>query len=245
MRHLSMLVLLVLCSALTVGAAPADREVVVTPVGELQADINSQGSTGVCVFGNDNPAAFAITDWIWGQESYKTLFYADPALCSVCTEGFTVESVTMYMNFKVEDVPITFDAMVDFEEAVPGQEAGCQVPGPAICTSPTYSITIDTAGLYAVSLPMTDICACAELGHWYGVGITFPNAFPETQRPDAVTDESPLGCVSYNDYGSGWLDAVTDFGFPGELIMYADIVCCSNPVPVDGATWGSIKSMFR
>lgn len=243
MSRVLMIFILLLFATSTAWAAPADREVEVTPLSDLPTQINPAGAAGICVFGNGNPAAYAITDWIWGAESYKYLFYADPALCSGCPEGFTIESVTMYMNFGPEDVPITFEAAVDFEEALPGQEAGCMIPGPAVCTSPTYSITIDTAGLYAINLPMGG-CACAEFGHWYGIGITFPNPFPETQRPDAVTDASPVGCTSYNDYGVGWQD-VLDFGFPGELIMNADIVCCANPVPVDGSTWGTIKSMFR
>ncbi len=106
-------------------------------------------------------------------------------------------------------------------------------------------MTIDNPGLYDIALPAGPDCDCAYFGYDYAVSINFPTLFPPTQRPDAVTDAAPVGCTSWNDYGEGWIDTATSFGFPGELVMYADLVCCSNPVPADEKSWGELKTIFK
>ena len=248
MKKLSIAVLTITCLVLVAGTALAAREVIVTPVTgdvtQYTPGISPSGADGVCQMGNLNPLAFAITDWVWGAEKYKYLYYADPAGCTACTEGFTVEAVTLYLQFGVEDVPVTFEARADFEEAIWDDALQCYYPGPEICVSPDYTVTIDAAGLYAISLPMDTACACAEFGHWYGISFEFLTSFDSDGRPDLITDEFPVGCVSWNDYGAGWED-LQDFGFPGEVSMTADIVCCANPVSTEKNTWGEIKAMFR
>lgn len=247
MRKLSIAVLSVLCLVLMTGPSfAADRQMTFTPVTGDPATINpgiqTSGANGACQMGNLNPIAFAITDWIWGAEKYKYMFYADPALCSACSDGFTVESVNLVMQFGPEDVPVTFDARVDFEEATWDDALQCNYPGPEICVSSVYTVTIDTPGLYNITLPMDTACACAHFGYWYGISFEFLTTFDSS--PDIVTDDTPVGCTSWNDYGAGWID-VLDFGFPGEISLSAEIVCCGNPVPVDESTWGNIKAMFR
>ncbi len=232
----------VLCLGLVLASAAlaADRTVTVTPVtGPVQSVVPSDAA-GVCTFGNNATPALAITDWIWGGESYATVFPAQQPTCATCAVGFTVEQVHFFMNFSVADVPATFNASVSFFEA--GGD-GCPAPTAEICTSPSYQVSITNPGLYDIALPLGP-CACAYFGFDYAVAINLPDAFPATMRPDAVTDSAPLGCVSYNDYGTGWTD-VSSFGFPGELIMYADIACCEPAVPDAEQSWGGLKSMYR
>lgn len=249
MNYLSKFVLIVFCLVLAAGSVmAADRQAIVTPVTGDPIAVNPSlaplGADGVCQMGNLNPIAFALTDWIWGAEIYKYMFYADPAQCAACTEGFTVESVNLVLQFGVEDVPSTFDCRVDFEEAIWDEALQCNLPGPEICVSSTYTVTIDTPGLYNITLPMDTACACAHFGYWYGIGFEFVTAFTSGMEPDIVVDEYPLGCTSYNDYGAGWIDTI-DFGFPGEISMTAEIACCDNPVAAEQDTWGDIKAMFR
>lgn len=249
MKKLSMLTLFVLCLALAAGSVmAAERQAIVTPVSGEPISVNPAlvpaGADGACQMGNLNPIAFALTDWIWGAEKYSYLFYADPTQCSACTEGFTVESVNLVMQFGVEDVPSTFECRVNFEEAIWDDALQCNLPGPEICVSSTYTVTIDTPGLYNISLPMDTACACAYFGFTYGIGFEFTTAFTSGMEPDIVTDAVPVGCTSYNDYGAGWIDTI-DFGFPGEIALTAEIVCCSNPVAVEKDSWGDIKAMFR
>ncbi len=238
------LILIGLCLLLAGAAFAADRTVVVTPVtGNIQS-LNPAGANGVCQLGNLNAPAWAITDWIWGDETYKYIFDADQALCTQCPAGFKVEMVHFYMQFGAEDVPTSFDCMVDFEETVWDEASGCFMPGPTICESQPYTVTIDQAGLYDIALPLPyDVCDCAYFGYKYALGLTFLTPFDST--PDAITDDIPVGCTSWNDYGMGWYDLVTGFGFPGEIIMFADIICCENPVDTEKDTWGGVKSLFR
>ena len=247
MKKLSFAVLSVLCLALLTGPSfAADRQAIVTPVSgdvtTINPGIQPSGANGACQMGNLNPIAFAITDWVWGAEKYKYMFYADPALCTACSDGFTVEAVNLVLQFGPEDVPVTFEAFADFEEATWDEALQCHYPGPEICISPTYTVTITDPGLYNISLPLDAACACAHFGYWYGISFEFVTAFASS--PDMVTDEFPVGCTSWNDYGAGWGDLL-DFGFPGEISLNADIVCCGNPVPAEESTWGSIKAMFR
>lgn len=250
MKNLSMIVLFALCLTLAAGVAFAvDRQVVVTPVSGIPTDyvpsiVPSDPNPVGCVVGNTNPIAFGITDWVWGNEKYKYLFYADAADCGLCSDGFTVASVSLVMQFGPEDVPSTFDARVDFEEALWDPTLQCFVPGPAYCVSSTYTVTITDPGLYNISLPMDTACACAYFGYWYGISFEFLSGFPSGMEPDIVTDNLPVGCTSWNDYGVGWIDT-QDFGFPGEISLSAEIACCPNPVSEDKSSWGDIKAMFR
>jgi len=156
----------------------------------------------------------------------------------------------MLLQFGPEDVPTTFDVYVDLEDAL--WDGVCWVPGIEDCVSPVYSVTIDTDGLYDISLPIYDACDCAYFfspvtcqPFYYFLSFHFPNAFPTGMEPDVVTDDFPLGCTSYNDFGSGWLDLVTEYSFPGELMIWADVACCDNPVGDGACSWGKIKNLYR
>ncbi|MBU2500710.1 hypothetical protein KJ682_05210 [bacterium] len=239
------ILLLVLCLGLLCGTALADRAPVITRVADDIQDLGPSSPQTDCIMGNLNPSYWAINGWLTGAESYKYLFYADPALCPNCPMGFTVSSVHMVLRFGAEDVPSTFLAYVDFEEAIYDPAIGCYLPGPEICLSSVYTITIDAPGVYDINLPLdAGSCPCAYFEYWYGISFTFVDPFPLGMEPEPITDNFPVGCVSYNDWGQGWQDLFS-YGFPGELIMYADILCCSPPVDTEGSTWGGIKTLFR
>jgi len=235
------LITFLLCLVLAGSAVAAEKTVETAPLkGEAQATL--VGPAGVCVFGNQNPAFYAYGDWIWGAETYATVFDAVQPGCG-CIEGFNVEAVHMYMNFGLEDVPVSFDLTASFLETVFDVDAGCELPGPEICTSPLYTVSITTAGLYDISIPLnTETCACAYFGYKYAVSMNIVTAFASS--PDAVSDEFPVGCTSSNDYGSGWLD-LQSFGWSGEVNIYADILCCGPAVPNEDRSWGDVKSLFR
>ncbi len=239
------LLLLSLCLLLMAGSAmAAERAVVVTPVSGNVININQSTANAACVMGNLNTPVYAITDWIWGNETYKYLFDANQEGCATCPSGFKVEAVHFFMQFAADDVPVTFDCKGDFEETVYDPTLGCFLPGAIICESPVYTVTIDKAGMYDIALPLiADDCPCAFFGYKYALGMTFLTSF--ASEPDLVTDDTPVGCTSYDDYGLGWYDLVTGFELPGEMIMNADIICCDNPVDNENSSWGEVKSLFR
>lgn len=231
---------------LTTGTALAEREVAITQIDgaatTIYPGLQPSGANPACELGNLEPIAFAITDWVLGNEKYATIFTAEPTSCSICTEGLTVEGANLVMQFGADDVPATFDARIGFGEALWDENLNCFLPGATICESSVYTITIDVPGLYNISLPMDTPCACAEFGYNYTIEFEFLTT--ATTPYDVVTDASPVGCTSYNDFGSGWVDLLS-FGFPGEVSLKALMACCSNPVSTEDSTWGSIKSMFR
>lgn len=231
-----------LCLVLAGAAAAQVKTVVVEPVEGPPLDAGFPEAPGVCMYGNQNPAAFALTDWIYGNESYGTVFRAERPACG-CAEGFYITTVHMLMNFGPEDVPVSFDAYATVRENSFDEATGCNVPGAYVCSSPVWTVTITSAGLYDVALGMGAAeCTCARFGYTYALTVDIMTPF--ASHPDAVTDAAPVGCTSYNDYGQGWLD-LQPIGSPGENLVYANVWCCPDAVPEESTTWGALKSMYR
>ena len=244
MKFLSMLLLISFCLVAVAVAAPAEREVKVqrldNPVQRLSAAPAKDASA--CMLGNLNDPVYAISDWIWGGETYYTMFDAEMADCT-CAEGFTVEAVHMFMQFSADDVPVSFDLYGSFHTAVFDEMTQCWIPSETVCETPFYTMTIDLPGLYDISLPVDyAVCECAAFGYKYAAGITIDTEF--TSNPDLITDEAPLGCTSYNEYGNG-LEDLQDYELPGEAILFVDVGCCANPVNTDATTFGGIKALFK
>ena len=240
MKKLLIFVAMILCIALA-GSVLAAKEVKMTRLDDAVVE-NLATSRGDCVVGNMNPTAYAITDWVWGLEGYKYLFDPSQGCGATCVNGLTVTDVHMLLNFGPEDVPSTFSAYVDVEESVWDDLLGCWFPGPEICVSDVVEFTVTEAGLYDFTIPV--VCDCMEFGYQYLLSFHITTEFPEAGRPDIITDEFPVGCTSWNDYGFGWQD-MQGFDLPGEIIMWADANCCENPVATETETWGSIKSLYR
>jgi len=237
-----------LASATVVSAA--DREVHVTPLDHDRVRSLDQGlSEAACFEGNQNAAAYAITDFIWGQESYAYVFRATPGNCG-CPSGFEVLAAHLYMQVAEADVPLTFHIAARLLDTADGASPSCRIPASTICSTMTFEVSLPAAGLYDLSLPMNSTgCPVAFAGGEYALAFDFPDLFDPATRPNAVTDDTPLGCASYNDWGSGWTD-VLGFGFPGELKIFAEIGCrdgkvCSSPaVPIpDDSVLGVTDSL--
>jgi hypothetical protein len=116
------------------------------------------------------------------------------------------------------------------------------VAGQAVAERPVTPITIDAAGLYDIGLPVPD-CACAAMSYKSSLSYVFVTAF--ASNPDIVTDQFPSDCTSWNDYGLGWYDLAADFGFPGNLKIWADASCGRSPVANAREAWGGVKSLYR
>jgi len=238
MKKTVLVTVLSLCLFTAVGVNAADREVTVKLLDQQPQSVNvARSPAGDCLVGNLYSPYFAIPGWLIGLESYMYMFDAEESACA-CAAGFAVEAVHMYLQFEGAE---SFDMSVGFNEAVWDPASGCWVPGPEICRSPIYTVAVDNPGLYDIVLPVE--CECAFFGYWYGISVNFESSFAVS--PDIITDNVPLGCVSWNDYGGGWEDLNSVYGFPGELSIYADVVCCQNPVADEANTFGGVKSLFR
>jgi len=206
----------------------------------LQA-LAPSGSPPTCNYGNTLSPVWQYTNFLVGGESYATVFTAVPAACA-CPEGFRIATGHMFICVGAEDVPVSFPVTLDLMDTAYDVVSGCDLPGTAFCSSPTYNVDIATAGCYDVALPMNNAtCPAAFFGMKYALSFNFPNPFASPLNP--VSDDTPIGCTSFNYYGA-WNDFVNDYGAPGELSIYADVACgdttiCSSPalaIPDDDLT---------
>lgn len=239
---------------LSAGVSLAANEMIVTPMKETVKviDFQSMGAPMAdkcgeadktpqcCKIGNLNPYAYAVQDFVTGNQSFSYMFFAEPS-CG-CETGFTAGRIRIAIQVGEDDVPVTLEANASFEETQFDATGGHLVPGPVICTSPNYTATITEPGGYVCEIPMPADCLCAAWGYDYALTMNLVNTL---ESPiDLVTDANPVGGVSWYDQGNGWED-LARFQFPGELKMATKIVCCSDPVADDQPSWGSLKALFR
>jgi hypothetical protein len=238
MKKLILIILVVFCISLA-GSVLAEPSVTLIPIdsSEFQpAGVAVAKST--CQVGNLNPP-FNLISGLTGPIGYSYYFNPAEQACE-CTEGIKPTAVTIPVHFPDNNAyPLSFDAFVDMKEGVLS-ESDCWVPGPDLCVGETYTITINSPGNYAVTLPI--ICDCAYIDSAYFLSFHFIDEF------DAwlALDQNPLTCTAYENTGEGWVDY--NGVAPGVLplpVILGDAVCCSQPVGTDNRTWGSVKQLYR
>jgi hypothetical protein len=243
MRHF---LLVLVASALVMGLAAsafAEKRMDAAPVETLEATPVSFGPLGFeqsCQVGNLNPAAWVIYNFLSPPEDYKLAF--DPlATCTVCQVGFMPTTVHVYLQVKAAGSVVL---SVDVEEAV-YPTPGCTAPGPAMCTSPLYTVTLPSAGLFNLGIPIT--CPCLTMYKKYLLSVHFQSMSLTPANIGLVTDAGPAAlCLNWNDYGTGWYDLLTAFPtWPGQLKIFADVECCTPPVPAQDKNWGAVKEMYK
>jgi len=192
--------------------------------------------------GNLNPPAFLLSPWFTGQESYAVMF--NPSEQVTCEVGFQLTTVHMYLHFVAADLPVTFEVYADLGSAAL-DATGCLIPGDENCTGATYTVTIDVEGTYDIAIPIE--CECAYIygptgdPNIYYLSMHFPTPFTAW----VVTDGVQAACTSYNDAGAGWEDLEPFFTEFGNINMFGEVICCSDPVATEGSSWGDLKSLFR
>jgi len=162
------------------------------------------------------PAAYYIPSWVIGNDLYKA--YQDPVQTCERPYPFTIDIVYFLLQYLSSD---TIFISVDIESA-DMTDPSCPKPGSLLTISPLYQVNLEN-NLYMIQIPLD---SPVVVNGPYFVGLYFA----EMGNPyDAavVTDSIPVPCVSYNDWGEGYvdLDTVTnDLGqrvFPGRLIIYS------------------------
>jgi hypothetical protein len=245
MRHL-LICFVVLCVLVSIplSTALAEREVTIKPVAPAPTLINlgEQGIGDPCQTGNLNPAAFAITNWALPPEDYKLAFdpLVDGDCAGICAPipGRGVDINRIYIHIQTA-AACTIIMGVDVEEVIYPTSPDCPEPGPVVCASPSYQVDLPSAGGWIINLPIE--CVCLTLGREYMLSVHFESA---TCAIDLVTDNLPSNCTSWNNWGAGWKDLVAQYGFPGNLKIWADATCCEPPVPVEMKSWGNIKNIY-
>nr|MBN2276849.1 dockerin type I repeat-containing protein [candidate division Zixibacteria bacterium] len=177
-------------------------------------------SAEICTVRHDvDGDLWGVDHWLIGDELYKS--YQNPGLSCDGPYPFSVEYIYMVLFF---EGATDFLVSVDVEDA-DLTDPTCPLPGDLLSISTTYTVTIPSAGLYQIEVPL-DSSAVVE-GPYFA-GFYFADYIDTLSGATIVTDDVPVPCVSYNiwDTTLGFVD-LTNTGFasfpsfPGRLLLYS------------------------
>ncbi len=193
-----------------------------------------------CTVGNLNPPAFAVSSWLTPPDKYALIF--DPgATCLDCDIGVRITSVhTMLQTSAACDLVMKV-SLLSVDTTV---GANCPEPLAVLCGHTEFQVSLPSDGLWDISLPLD--CLCADPEYKFALKVKIVSATcTDGLVPNLVTDAYPSACTSYNEIAGVWTDIVSAYGFPGNLMIWADAECCYNAVGNESETWGAIKSIYR
>lgn len=176
---------------------------------------------GDCAFGSDPGSIAGYYDsWWYGEEVYAYRINPQDYGCTTCNAGFNVRAINMVLFLDPASTPGLVAHLMT-------ADGTCTVPGTIIDSSDPYTVSgISAAGPYIIEIPCDFVCSDMDQEYFLAV------EFTDTSGPvGIVIDNDTSTCVSYNDWGSGWVDLVDQYSFSGNLAIYADVDCCGTPDP--------------
>lgn len=197
---------------------------------------------GDAVIGNLNDPTHVLPDYVTGQESFAYLVYP-PEQASCPEGGFTMETIRMWLGFTLDDVPVTFQARGRLLEATLDPFTGQWVPGPVICETAVFEVTVTDDGLFELVLPfLPGDCGPLLLDAHYFLAVDLLTPLVA----DLPLDSQPEAGVAYQNTGQGWVDMDgLKRADSGKIIIWGDIVCSAPPVGNARDTWGAVKGLYR
>ena len=158
---------------------------------------------------------WAVDGWLVGDELYKVYQDVD-LLNNECTYPFYITEVV----FEIQSTSAgTLWVQADIETLDPEQSTeACPYPGELLAISPETSYYVPGEGYYLVVIPFDEpvlVTAPYFAGCYFGADVYLLG-------PSLITDNDPYLCISWNDWGEGYVDLVSNpyFNFPGNLVMY-------------------------
>jgi hypothetical protein len=207
------------------------------------ADIQSleiERTPAPCQVGNLNPAAYVVSEWLAPPDKYALIF--DPAAtCQDCDVGVRITTVHAMLQTSAACELVVKVSLMSVDSP-PG--ANCPAPLDLLCGHYEWGVSVPAKGIWDIALPLD--CMCADPNYPLALKVTFSSASCDDDTlPGLMIDAFPSACSSYNLIGGVWTDLVTAFGFPGNLLFWADAECCWSPVAAERNSWGEIKSIYR
>jgi len=230
---MKVLLLAALLMPLTAAAGPemiADGSVL--PLGE----IGPTCAPTACLTGSAyNANTIGYYNLNPGVESYAVLI--DAGSCPDCDQGFTLARIWTLLRLNAGAAFQLSAALAD----VIDDGNGCYAPGEEQARSDPANVSgIATTGGYFVKLNWDS--PCIEPGRPYFLIFRFTYIVRGVAGP-YIDNDGIAACRSFRNTGSSWVDLSTTFA--GDPFFWADTECCSAPVVLEGASWGSVKSLFR
>jgi len=159
---------------------------------------------------------WAVDSWLAGDELYKV--YQDVELLgNDCTYPFTVTHLVFEIEFLY---PGTLWVQADIEVLDPDVSTeNCPYPGYVLGITEDLVFFVPAGGSYLVIMPFDEPVV---VDGPYFAGCYFGGPVYEL-GPALITDDDPYSCVSWNDWGEGYVDLISNpyFNFPGNLVMYS------------------------
>lgn len=198
---------------------------VVNEAPQLRSDLSS--SQAYCIARLDAGAAWAIDEWIIGNELYKS--YQDPV--KACGGGYPYNITEIHMFLQVASAA-TITVATDIESIDHDFLPGCPVPGEIIRLGPLVELAFPQAGLYDVTLEMDTIVVVNEP---FFVGFFFASAIDPSWHLSLITDNIEKACRSFNiwDTTIGFVDLGDDISVRQNVYPESD-PCFSAPANADG-----------
>lgn len=230
------LIILVLLMASAVSA----REATILKT-DLAPPVVPDNAQAACVLGNNDFQTILgyYENWFVGSENYAIPVNAGDGGCT-CGEGVSITTIHMLL---------ALDNLADLDVAVAVLDAdtdgaGCLSPGVEFAVSSAYNVSGLTGGAayYDIAIPIDGPCATVNDAQFLAVYFLNDN---KSQFFGIPATGPANTCLNYNDWGSGYIDIVADSVFGGDLVIWADVECCANPVADDERSFGSIKGLFR
>ncbi|HDL01745.1 MAG TPA: hypothetical protein ENH23_05880, partial [candidate division Zixibacteria bacterium] len=183
----------------------------------------SLSTADTCIVRHDQGIAYRIGEWVQGNELYKS--YLDPSLTCTNPYPYTITEVVMPLWFFSGT---TISVSVDIEK-VDYTNPDCPFPDTIMLgISSTWSYDIpDTTGVYNIWVPLDEPIVVNEP---FFAGFFIGDISNPSCSVSVITDNDTLStCESYNiwDDSIGFVDLM-DWGFPGQLVLYASGVPGGN-----------------
>lgn len=171
---------------------------------------------------------WAVDNWLAGDELYKVYQDID-LLANDCTYPFYVTAVAIQLQTLYSG---TLYLQADIEALDVTSTDACPFPGEILGMSGEESYEIPDAGNYLLVVVFDEpilVDTAYFAGMYFGAGAS-------DLGPSLVTDNDPYLCVSWNDWGQGWADLISNpyFNFPGNLVMFSYGYNADDPSPSSG-----------
>ncbi|MEZ5360141.1 MAG: dockerin type I repeat-containing protein [Candidatus Zixiibacteriota bacterium] len=165
--------------------------------------------------------AYLIYPWVEGDELFKA--YQNPAATCSNPYPFAIDRVHFIFYMAAAG---SFVLSADIE-LVDNTDPTCPHPGNMLTLTDGYSYEVADADLYMVTIPLDSPIV---VNGPYFVGL-YIGSDGTPSNIAVVTDDVPVGCASYNDWGYGYVDLDTVYTdpdgtgyiktFPGRMLLFS------------------------